>query len=134
MLMLMAVVLYVNVQRVRKAVSIIFRLNKQRKEFQSDDTFTGWFFNTEREKPSTTEKLDPDIEDPNIGEKTMEEGVDEKKKGPRCRIKEPLDRRRQLQKNASTYVEGPSIGLYIVSKSMRVTEASEMVCWFMMIW
>jgi hypothetical protein len=129
MLMLQVVVLYVNVQSVRKSVSIIFRLNRQRKEFQADDAFTAWFFGTK-----TEEKLHPDIEDPDKEEKTIEKGVEEENKEPSQVDQEPLDRRWLLEKRASTYVEGPSIGLYIVSKNMRVTEATEMVCWFMMIW
>jgi hypothetical protein len=133
MLCLMAVVLYVNVQRVRKTVSIIFRLNKQREEFQADDAFTAWFFNTEYEQASPTQKLDPHIEDPDDEEKITEEVVDKEKKGPSHVFQKPLDRRRQLEKNASTYIEGPSIGLYLVSTSIRVTEASEMACWIMMI-
>ena len=49
---------YLNVKRVRKTVSIIFKLNKQKKEYRADNKFTEWFFSTTDDEDDAKEKDD----------------------------------------------------------------------------
>jgi hypothetical protein len=148
LLIFMLYVIVVHVKRVRKTVSIIFKLNKQKQEFQADDKFTAWFFQIdddndddahEREANGEEEEegKTPDVEDQRRDETSP---VSAAEGPPATASLAPVvstiddDRRIYLQRNASEYIEGPNIGLYILGKNMRVTEASEWLCWFMMFW
>ncbi|KAG7340521.1 hypothetical protein IV203_024064 [Nitzschia inconspicua] len=128
-------VIYHIVHRVRKTVSIIFRVNNQKEDFQADDKFTAWFLNSNEQNKTAVLHTINDVEDPDeqIEGRMNDVGdADPKHKPSIDATSGEVNRRRLLQKNDSTYIDGPSIGLYIGSKNMRVTEASESVCWFMM--
>lgn len=115
--LLLVVAIYINIQRVRKTVSVIFRLNKQKKEFQADDKFTAWFVRASDECHAEDDSQPNDPEEP--VEESKEEQSDqvtkpEEKEEPGKNSHRDFDRRTLLEKNDSTYVDGPSIGLYIV--------------------
>ncbi|KAG7373186.1 hypothetical protein IV203_033910 [Nitzschia inconspicua] len=56
--------IYLIVHRVRKTVSIIFRVNKQKEDFQADDKFTAWFLNSNEQNKTAVLDTINDVEDP----------------------------------------------------------------------
>jgi hypothetical protein len=149
LLIIMLYVIVVHVKRVRKTVSIIFKLNKQKREFQADDKFTAWFFQADDDDDDNNDdEHEANREDEEEGKTPDVEDQQRDETSPVSAAEEPAaaasaapvvstideDRRKYLQRNASEYIEGPNVGLYILGKNMRVTEASEWFCWFMMFW
>lgn len=158
--LLLLVVVTVNVNRVRRTASVIFQLNNQKLEFQSDDKFTNWFIQASPSNQAGSDDQPKDVEDPNDEDKEYiggsVKGADVREGPTTAAPKTDVDRRKLLHRNDSTFIEGPSIGLFSVGKirfdgsrtliynvysslllrtlgkNTRVTEASEVLCWFMM--
>lgn len=109
-----------NVMRLRKSMAIIYKLNKTKKDFQPEDKITEWFVGSKdddsveaaegpSEKPESDEKdrVQDDEEKGNLTERQSEKEILRE-------TAKDVDRRDYLQRHASEYIEGPSIGLYIV--------------------
>ena len=99
MVTILLIITYFNVKRVRKFISIIYKINNDKEDYKADGKLTEWFVGSNEEEDHS-EKQTPDDE---------EEGA---RTNSATAI--PQNRRQGLERYASEYVEGPSIGLYIV--------------------
>jgi hypothetical protein len=129
MVVLLSIVLYFQVKRVRKMAGLIFRLNKEKEEFHTDDKFTAWFLQTNEQDE---QKENADDNNNNNETKDVEKNDERPDVSASRESSAMIDRRKYLERNPSEYIVGPSTGLYIVGKDMRITEASGTFCWFMM--
>ena len=104
MLVILLLVVYFNVKRVRKFISVIFKINDKKDEYKTDGKLTEWFVGSTDEGDRDENKCsDGDEENGNREEMHNSTIVSQ-------------DRRQGLERDESEYIEGPSIGLYIVGK------------------
>jgi hypothetical protein len=104
MLFVLLVVIYLNIKRVRKFISIVFKINKQKDEYKAEGKLTEWFVGS-HDNGDHDEK---------------EASVNDEERGAETEPRAAQDRQVDLERYSSEHMEGPSIGLYIVGMYLHI--------------
>lgn len=105
-------------RRVRKLWKVISAMRKQKNDFEAEDEASRFFATTDAGDHETGERS---VDCQHAGDADVD--ATNNRKPPR---------RVRLPRYASEHIEGPNMGLYVVTHEMRVTEAAAPFCWFMM--